>query len=77
MVDRLEVRGLVQRSADARDRRVRVICLTSRGAVLRRRLLARLGQAPLGFSRLTPEEQERLVSLVRKALEVPSHPAYP
>jgi len=75
-VDRLESRGLVRRSAGARDRRVRVICLTPRGGVVRRRLLARLAEAPRGFSRLTPEEQRLLGALLRKALEEPTRPAY-
>ena len=77
IVDRLETRGLVRRSASARDRRVRVICLTPRGGVLRRRLLRRLAEPPEGFSRLTPEEQELLGVLLRKALEEPSRRAYP
>jgi DNA-binding MarR family transcriptional regulator len=77
IVDRLESRGLVRRSTDARDRRVRVICLTPRGGVLRRRLLDRLAQPPRGFARLSPEEQQLLGSLLRKALEEPIPRAYP
>jgi DNA-binding MarR family transcriptional regulator len=77
IVDRLESRGLVRRSAAARDRRVRVIALTARGDLLRRRLLERLAEPPRGFARLTPEEQTLLAALLRKALEDPSRPAYP
>lgn len=77
IVDRLEARGLVRRSAARNDRRVRVICLTPRGDALRRRLLSRLAEAPRGWARLTSDERKLLGALLRKALEEPSRTAYP
>lgn len=77
IVDRLEARGLVRRSADRHDRRVRVICLTRRGAVLRRQLLSRLAEAPPGWGRLSADERRLLAVLLRRALEEPPPAAYP
>src|SRR5260370_13486805 len=46
LVDRLEARGLVERRPDPHDRRIKGLALTTAGARLRERLLARLYSAP-------------------------------
>src|SRR5438094_1858110 len=46
LTDRLEARGLVERRAHPADRRVKFLLLTQEGALLRRRLEAKLFAAP-------------------------------
>lgn len=67
IVDRLESRGLVERRPAEHDRRVKHLIVTEEGAALRERLRARMHQPPPGFERLGPDEQKRLVALLRKA----------
>lgn len=69
LVDRLESRGLVQRSPSAEDRRVKVLTLTPMGARLRTALLERMTSAPPTLSRLSAEEQRALVKLLRRLIE--------
>ena len=66
IVDRLEARGLVERRAAPRDRRIKVLVLTRRGAELRARLLERLSEAPPAIARLSPDEQRQLRDLLRR-----------
>src|SRR5881227_543011 len=47
LVDRLESRGLVQRKASTRDRRVKVLQLTPAGARLRMQVLRRMAERSL------------------------------
>jgi len=68
VVDKLEARGLVRRSASP-DRRVRLLETTSRGADLRQRILARLREPTPWILALDPEDQRRLRDLLRKGLE--------
>jgi DNA-binding MarR family transcriptional regulator len=74
IVDRLEARGLVERRAAARDRRVKVLVVTDRGQELRTRLLARLSAPPEPIARLSPADQAALSAILRKALAQPSSP---
>ncbi|MDP3720717.1 MAG: MarR family transcriptional regulator [Acidobacteriota bacterium] len=69
LVDRLESRGLIQRSPSAEDRRVKVISLTPIGARLRAALIQRMTVAPPTLARLSPEEQQALVRLLRRLVE--------
>ena len=66
-VDRLEARGLVERSADADDRRARQVSLTRSGRALITRIFDRhssvLDAAADGLSRA---ERERLIALLKK-----------
>jgi DNA-binding MarR family transcriptional regulator len=64
LVDRLESRGLVQRRPSAADRRVKVILLTPAGARLRSQLLRRMTGGALPLSRLSREQQRRLVEIL-------------
>ncbi len=67
LIDRLEKEGLVARQADPDDRRAYRICLTEKGKALQPELtpLALKAQRKLA-AKLTPEEQETLMSLLEK-----------
>ncbi|MGE5276194.1 MAG: MarR family winged helix-turn-helix transcriptional regulator [Acidobacteriota bacterium] len=67
VVDKLEARRLVRRSA-SRDRRVRLLETTRRGAELREKILARLREPMPWITALASEEQARLRDLLRKGL---------
>ena len=69
IVDRLEARGLVVRTVDPHDRRVRRIVRTPEGEELRRKSLEEaLATAPMVAS-LTPTEQRTLCELLGKIAE--------
>jgi DNA-binding MarR family transcriptional regulator len=74
VVDRLEARGLVQRQAAERDRRVKVLVVTERGLELRRRLLRRMSEPPEPIRRLSPADQRALANILRRALTRPAQP---
>jgi MarR family transcriptional regulator, organic hydroperoxide resistance regulator len=74
VIDRLEARGLVERRAAARDRRVKVLAVTDRGLELRKRLLARLSSPPEPIARLSPEDQAALSAILRRVVSQPSSP---
>ena len=66
-VDRLEVQGLVVRSADAKDRRTRVVSLTPKGTTLIRKVFGVHKRAMEGAtSGLTAAERESLTNLIKK-----------
>jgi DNA-binding MarR family transcriptional regulator len=67
VVDRLEARGLVERRAGERDRRVKVLVVTDQGLELRRRLLRRIGEPPEQIARLSPDDQRMLAAILRRA----------
>jgi DNA-binding MarR family transcriptional regulator len=69
-VDELEQRGLVERRADPRDRRVRALYLTAAGreALARGREVARGHEDELAAG-LSGEERERLVELLGRVVE--------
>jgi DNA-binding MarR family transcriptional regulator len=69
IVDRLEKRGLVKRRTVAIDRRVRELVLTETGRHLRERLDELATEAP-GLSNLSPDDQQALIRLLRRALEL-------
>jgi MarR family transcriptional regulator, organic hydroperoxide resistance regulator len=69
LADSLEERGLVERRADASDRRFRLLALTAEGERLRATLESRLAQPPLFLDRLTPAEQKQLLSLLAKVFD--------
>jgi DNA-binding MarR family transcriptional regulator len=69
LVDRLEARGLVERRAHPRDRRIKGLALTPAGAHLRERLMARMYAAPSGVARLSEPDQQRLRGLLVQILE--------
>jgi DNA-binding MarR family transcriptional regulator len=66
LADSLEERGLIERRADASDRRFRLLALTPEGERLRASLEKRLAEPPQFLSRLTPTEQKQLLQLLTK-----------
>ncbi len=68
IVDRLEERGLVERTAAERDRRVKLIALTDRGHELRDQLQRRMAEPPEPIERLSRKDQESLRDILARAL---------
>lgn len=68
IVDRLEDRGLVARRPGERDRRVKMLLITERGAEVRARLAERLDVAPEPLANLPLEDQIALRDIMRRAL---------
>ena len=68
IVDRLEDRGLVARRPGERDRRVKMLEITERGAQVRAALTARLDEPPEPLARLSVEDQRALRDIMRRAL---------
>ena len=66
LADSLEKRGLLERRADASDRRLRLLALTPAGKRLRSQLEASLAEPPAFLNRLTPAEQKQLFELLAK-----------
>ncbi|MFE2035032.1 MarR family transcriptional regulator [Streptomyces scopuliridis] len=64
MIDRLEKRGLLARERDSKDRRVNRVTATQDGEQLIARLQERFAESVADrFSRLTPEDHDRLAVL--------------
>ena len=68
IVDRLEERGLVERTQAQGDRRVRLIALTGDGRELREELLRRMAEPPAPLAELDEADQARLRDILRRAL---------
>src|SRR3954454_17109129 len=68
IVDRLEDRGLVERRPGERDRRVKMLTITERGAQIRDALGARLSEPPEPLASLPPDDQVALRDIMRRAL---------
>ncbi len=69
LVDRLEMRKLVERRPSPHDRRVKVLALTPAGVRLRALLRRRMSSPPDPLSRLTPDDQRKLVEILERVLE--------
>ena len=68
IVDRLEARGLVERTACAHDRRVRMLRLTPRGAQMRARIVAKMNEPPEPIAGLPADDLAALCAILRRAL---------
>ena len=68
IVDRLEERGLVERTAAERDRRVKLIALTERGREIRDELNRRMSEPPEVIERLSLADQRALRDILRRGL---------
>ncbi|MEV5495537.1 MarR family transcriptional regulator [Nonomuraea fuscirosea] len=67
LADRLEQRGLVTRTVDPANRRVKILTLTDTGHLARRRLVEAMTMgSPL--ARLSPDDQRTLRTLLSKAM---------
>jgi MarR family transcriptional regulator, organic hydroperoxide resistance regulator len=69
LVDRMESRGLLRRSASEEDRRVKVLSLTPLGAKIRAALLERMTSSPPTVGRLSEADQRALARILRRLLE--------
>jgi MarR family transcriptional regulator, organic hydroperoxide resistance regulator len=69
IADRLEARGLVERRPAERDRRVKMLHLTSDGAELRERLWERLSRPPEPLAGLSAEDARALRDILARALQ--------
>jgi DNA-binding MarR family transcriptional regulator len=69
LVDRLEVRGLVERQSAPHDRRVKLLALTEEGRRVRERFLARLMEPPPAVSALSVQDLRALRDVMQHALE--------
>ncbi len=67
IVDRLEERGLVERTAAEHDRRVKLLVLTREGRSVRQRLEARMSEPPPPILALSPDDQRTLRDILRRA----------
>jgi DNA-binding MarR family transcriptional regulator len=69
LIDRLELRGLVQRSASPRDRRVAAPTLTARGLAFASAAVEAVqrSETDVVFARLSDQERSTLFALLRKA----------
>ena len=69
LIDRLEARGLVRRQPSPEDRRVKVLQLTPEGVRLRTTVLDRMTKPPEIFNKLSADEQQELVKILKHLLE--------
>jgi DNA-binding MarR family transcriptional regulator len=69
IVDRLEERGLVQRQASPKDRRIKMLVVTQDGVVMRTQLLERLAEAPEPIQRLSESDQRKLRDILERAMD--------
>jgi MarR family transcriptional regulator, organic hydroperoxide resistance regulator len=67
IVDGLEERGLVLRTASESDRRVKLIALTAEGRRVRARLMRAFEKPPAWLEELSAADQRTLCDLLRRA----------
>ncbi len=66
-IDRLEAKGLIVRTADVSDRRVRAVKLTTKGkSLINRAIVARFDEAAARTEPLKTTERKQLEQLLRK-----------
>ena len=68
VIDKLEARGLVKRSLDATDRRIKLISVTRAGAKLRTQIFARVREPAPWMLALSARDQRQLLVILRKGL---------
>jgi DNA-binding MarR family transcriptional regulator len=69
ITDRLEERGLVERTPSPGDRRVKLLVLTDKGRNLRAEMLRAVAVPPPALSDLPERDQRALRDLLRRAVE--------
>ncbi len=69
IIDRLEERGLVERTNAAHDRRVKLVALTPEGKRLKQGVEARMAEPPPPIEALSREDQRALRDILRRAAE--------
>ena len=68
IVDRLESRGLVERTPGTDDRRVKTLVLTQEGAEVRAKVIELLSEPPAALAALSPSDQRALRDILRRAV---------
>jgi DNA-binding MarR family transcriptional regulator len=68
LVDGLAAQGLVERRESERDRRVRMLVVTERGAEIRTRLQEAIQEVPEPLAALSEHDQQALLEILRRAL---------
>ena len=68
IVVRLEALGLAVRRPNPQDRRARLVARTPRGDEINQRFATAFTFARTAVARLSPDEQDQLTALLRKAL---------
>jgi DNA-binding MarR family transcriptional regulator len=68
IVDRLETRGLIERRAAARDRRVKLLALTEKGRRLQEEAIQRMLEPPPEIAGLSRADQRALRDALRRAV---------
>ena len=71
LIDRLEELGLVERTADAGDRRVKRLVITARGTELSEEIVGSVFAASPVFGVLDDREQRELLDLLTRLVETP------
>ena len=66
ITDRLEERGLVERTPSERDRRVKLVVLTPEGRRVREEIQARLSDPPRAIKQLSREDQRNLSAILKR-----------
>ena len=69
IVDRLELRGLVERQADPADRRIKLVAPTEAGGAASSELRSSLRFAKEPLASLAPDERTQLRDLMRRILD--------
>ncbi|MEX1006570.1 MAG: MarR family transcriptional regulator [Acidimicrobiia bacterium] len=72
LVDRLEDLGLVERQADADDRRVKRLVITPKGVHLSEEIIDAVFAGGTVFDRLDADEQRQLLDLLDRIVEPPA-----
>jgi MarR family transcriptional regulator, organic hydroperoxide resistance regulator len=68
LIDGLEAQGLVERRPGDRDRRVRMLVVTERGAQVRDRLVEVMQEVPPELAALDGADQRALREILQRAL---------
>jgi MarR family transcriptional regulator, organic hydroperoxide resistance regulator len=69
LVDKLEMKGYIQRRPDSKDRRVKMIAVTEAGTKVRARLLARLSQPPRAIALLSQTDKKILYRILKDLVD--------
>ena len=72
LVDRLEDLGLVQRQADADDRRIKRLVITEKGVRLSEEISDAVFAEGTVFDALDADEQRQLLGLLAKMVDTPA-----
>lgn len=73
LIDRLEDLGLVERQADAGDRRVKRLVITPKGVSLSDEILDAVFAEGTVFDELDSDEQRQLLDLLGRLVDAPVH----